>query len=103
MKRSSDLSLNRVCFGKSVAPTEGKLDGYWPDFPGSRRSTWVNGWNTAEVDEQGPIGLFAVTIDNLQVRKAYQFEIHPVVYPAIDVVLRPAIITASTSARCKAI
>ncbi|VUZ42730.1 unnamed protein product, partial [Hymenolepis diminuta] len=98
IKRSSELSLNRGCFGKSAAPTEGKLDGYWPDFPGSRRSTWVNGWNTAEVDEQGPIGLFAVTIDNLQAHKAYQFEIHPVVYPAIDVVLRPATITASTSA-----
>ncbi|KAM7533788.1 hypothetical protein Aperf_G00000112595 [Anoplocephala perfoliata] len=62
----------------------GDLDGYWPDFPGSRRSTWVEGWNTAEVDEQGPVGLFATTIDNLQPNTNYKLEIWPVFYPSAN-------------------
>ncbi len=41
----------------------GRLDAFWPDFPGSWKYTWTNGgWNIADVDELGPIGLFAVGV-----------------------------------------
>ncbi|VDN98822.1 unnamed protein product [Rodentolepis nana] len=95
--RSNNLTLNPSCSGKRVTSSEGKLDGYWPDFPGSRRSTWIDGWNTAEVDEQGPIGLFAVTVGNLRSREKYHFEIHPIVYPDVDADILPTKITAETS------
>nr|CDS26582.1 receptor type tyrosine protein phosphatase,protein tyrosine phosphatase receptor type [Hymenolepis microstoma] len=97
--RSYNLTLNDGCSWKIITPTEGKLDGYWPDFPGSRRSTWVGGWNTAEIDEQGPIGLFAITIDKLQRDEKYHFEIYPVVYPNVNAVILPTKITAETSAK----
>ncbi|KAM7534731.1 hypothetical protein Aperf_G00000112621 [Anoplocephala perfoliata] len=76
----------------------GDLDGYWPDFPGSRRSTWVEGWNTAEVDEQGPVGLFVTTIDNLQPNTNYKLEIWPVFYPsAIGAINMPTTLKVSTA------
>ncbi len=62
--------------------TEGNLDTFWPDFPGSRRHTWAdNGWNTADVDEMGPIGLFALTVNGLSANTEYTFSVRPIFYP----------------------
>ncbi|KAM7534626.1 hypothetical protein Aperf_G00000112642 [Anoplocephala perfoliata] len=82
-RNAEKLTSTQGCNGKPTALIEGDLDGYWPDFPGSRRSTWVRGWNTAEVDEQGPVGLFAITIDHLRPATDYQIEISPVIFPDV--------------------
>lgn len=104
-KSAENLRANQGCNARGAELIEGTLDGYWPDFPGSRRSTWVSGWNTAEVDEQGPVGLFAATIDRLRANKNYKFEITPIFSSNFDSTSPPTIIearTASTSARITA-
>ncbi len=61
---------------------DGNLDGFWPDFPGSRKLTWMNGgWNNASIDELGPIGTFVLTIDGLSASTKYNLLVRPVVYP----------------------
>lgn len=92
----ANLTLNGNCFGGRIPSAEGVLDSYWPDYWSSRRSTWQNGWNSAEVDEQGPIGLFAATIDNLQANNVYNFEIRPIGSPSFEGNVKPTILKAST-------
>ncbi|VDM34504.1 unnamed protein product [Hydatigera taeniaeformis] len=79
------LASAHSCNARRVSVVEGQVDGYWPDFPGSRRYTWVEGWNRADVDEQGPLGLFAVTMTNLQSNTRYNFDVTPVFYPDLNV------------------
>ncbi|VDD79955.1 unnamed protein product [Mesocestoides corti] len=77
---------------------EGKLDGYWPDFPGSRKETWASGWNTASVDEQGPVGIFAVTVSNLRANTQYVFEVTPVFNPPLNTQVQSTSVQAATAA-----
>lgn len=78
---------------------EGQLDGYWPDFPGSRRQTWVQGWNRADVDEQGPLGIFAVSIEDLRPETLYYFVITPIFYLDVNTLAESTSIEARTSSR----
>ncbi len=80
----------------------GSLDAFWPDFAGSRKYTWSNGgWNNAEVDELGPIGTFALTIDNLSPNTAYVLSVRPVFYPQSNERTGAFTITAKTKAKGK--
>ena len=76
---------------------EGQLDGYWPDFMGSRRQTWIQGWNSPDVDEQGPIGIFAFTINKLQPNSHYEVEITPVFHSSINVTPHTTKLTVQTT------
>lgn len=78
---------------------EGYLDGYWPDFPSSRRQTWVHGWNSADVDEQGPIGIFAITIDELQPNTEYTIGITPIFHPSTKIVSNTTRLNVTTTSQ----
>ncbi|VDM35289.1 unnamed protein product [Hydatigera taeniaeformis] len=91
------LASAHSCNARRVSVVEGQVDGYWPDFPGSRRYTWVEGWNRADVDEQGPLGLFAVTMTNLQSNTLYNFDVTPVFYPDLNVPPQSASVEARTA------
>ncbi|KAL5103289.1 Receptor-type tyrosine-protein phosphatase alpha [Taenia crassiceps] len=91
------LTSAHRCDGEMSRVVEGRLDGFWPDFPGSRRQTWVQGWNRADVDEQGPLGIFAVTTGNLRRNTLYNFAITPVFHPDVNILAESTSIEARTA------
>lgn len=79
MKDLADTQLrggHRTCH-HGTQPTVGHLDAFWPDASGLRKETWSLGWNTASVDEQGPIGIFAWTMKGLAKNSLYNVTITP--------------------------
>ncbi|KAL5964538.1 Receptor-type tyrosine-protein phosphatase alpha [Taenia solium] len=91
------LRSTHKCSGQMAKVMDGQLDGYWPDFPGSRRQTWVQGWNRASVDEQGPLGIFAVTMGDLQRNALYNFDITPIFHPSVNILAESTSIEARTA------
>ncbi|VDK20126.1 unnamed protein product [Taenia asiatica] len=98
IKQSAErLRSTHKCSGQMARVMYGQLDGYWPDFPGSRRQTWVQGWNRASVDEQGPLGIFAVTMRELQSSTLYNFDITPIFHPSVNILAESTSIEARTA------
>ncbi len=92
--------MGKQCSHSGGQFINGKLDAFWPDFPGSRKYTWSNGgWNNAEVDELGPIGTFAVTIDKLSPNTDYTLSVRPVFYPQTNERSTALNITAKTKVK----
>ncbi|CDI98041.1 protein tyrosine phosphatase receptor type [Echinococcus multilocularis] len=96
-KSAERLEWAHRCGGRTARVVDGQLDGYWPDFAGSRLQTWVEGWNGADVDEQGPLGIFAVTVGDLQANTFYKFAITPIFHPHSNILSRSTDIQIKTA------
>ncbi|EUB60289.1 Receptor-type tyrosine-protein phosphatase alpha [Echinococcus granulosus] len=96
-KSAERLEWAHRCGGRTARVVDGQLDGYWPDFAGSRRQTWVEGWNGADVDEQGPLGIFAVTVGDLQANTFYKFAITPIFHPHSNILSQSTDIQIKTA------